>query len=204
MSGRDISATNLAEINADHLYEVILVKLAFDAPLYVHSSVGPITYDSNIYLGVGGYGGVSATKETERLSPTTLTLQLSGVDPTHISEALEAGRYGDIVTIYTGYRQDDNTLVDDPWVRWRGFFEYASITQGDDIAVLLTLQHDLSILNEKHGGRYTGEDQESQFTGDLGLEFVTDQNGLKLIWGGGRTVSGSFGASGGHRVVQVD
>jgi hypothetical protein len=200
---RTISATNLAEINADHLHEVILVELAFDTPLYVHSGVGTITYDSNDYLGVGAYGGIAATTESERLTPTNLTLQLSGIDSTHITEALDAGRYGDIVTIRVGYRDDDGALVDDPWTLWRGFFEFAAIQQGESVTVLMTLQHDLSVLSEINGGRYTDEDQQTRFSGDLGLEYVTDQNGLKIIWGGGRVVGGASGGSGGYRPVEV-
>ena len=190
---RLISAANLTEINAAHLHEVLLVKLEFDSPLYVHSGVGTIVYDSNSYLGVGQFGSVNNTTETEHLRPTSLTLQLSGVDSNLIAEGLDSGNFGDVVTMYLGYRQDDGTLVDDPLLIWRGTYDHASITQGDANIVSIVVHHDLSILDETDGGRFTDEDQQSRFSGDIGLEYVTDMAGLKLTVGGRSVVSGSFG-----------
>ena len=181
---RTISATNLDEINASHLHEVVLVELDFDTPVYVHSGVGTITYNTNDYLGVGGFGSISAATETEQLRPTALTLTLSGIDSNYISEALDSGNYGDRVSIYCGYSDDSFSLVDDPWLIWGGFYEFSSIEQGVDVSVSITVQHDLSLLSEKDGGRYTDEDQQSRFSGDVGFEFITEINGLKLFWGG--------------------
>jgi hypothetical protein len=181
---RNISVTNLAQINAAHLHLVTMVKLSFDTPLYVHSGVGTISYDGNDYLGVGDLGSVSEARESESLSPSSITLSLSGIDSNLISEAQEAGRYRDAVTIYEGYRQDDGTLVDDPWIVWKGWFEYASIRVGEDSAVAMTCHHDLSVLTEKDGSRFSDEDQLGRYSGDRFFQFVTDQSGLRLVWGG--------------------
>ena len=183
---RDISVANLTEINAAHLHQIVMVKLEFDTPLYVHSGIGTIVYDSNSYLGVGQFGNISNMTETEILRPTSLTLTLSGVDSNLITEALDSGDYGDTVTIYLGYRQDDGTLVADPLLLWRGFFEFASISQGDQSVVSITVQHDLAVLNETDGSRFTDEDQKVRFSGDVGFEFIADMANLKLIWGGTR------------------
>lgn len=182
---RDISATNLAEINAAHLYEVVLVKFEFDTPVYVHSGVGSISYGGNTYLGVGSFGSLTAPREQEQVTPASINLVLDGITSAHITEALDSGNLYDPVTVYVGYRQDDGTLVDDPWVLWKGWYEYASISLGAESAVNITCQHDLSILSEKAGDRYSDEDQQSKFTGDVGLEFAADMSGTKLLWGGG-------------------
>ena len=50
---RDISATNLAQINASHLYLVTMVKLDFDTPLYIHSGVGSIVYGGTVPASAG-------------------------------------------------------------------------------------------------------------------------------------------------------
>jgi len=137
------------------------------------------------YLGVGAYGGISAARESEALGPTPISLTLSGVDSDYISEALDSGNLYDVVTIYQGLRQDDGTLYDDPWILWKGWYEFASISVAEESGVSITCQHDLSQLSEKNGGRYTNEDQDSRYSGDVGLAFVVDMVGLKLLWGGG-------------------
>ena len=190
---RDISAANLTEINAAHLHQIIMVKLEFDTPLYIHSGIGTIIYNANSYLGVGQFGNVSNMTETEVLRPTSLTLSLSGVDSNLITEALDSGDYGDVITIYNGYRQDDGTLVADPLLIWRGFFDFASISQGDQSIVSITVQHDLAILNEIDGSRFTDEDQQVRFSGDIGFEYVADMAGLKLLWGGRVVIAGESG-----------
>jgi hypothetical protein len=184
---RDISATNVAQIDAAHLHEVVLVKLEYDTPVYVHSGVGTITFETNDYLGVGNLGSLSAPREQEQVTPASIQLTLDGITTGNVTEALDSGNLYDPVTIYVGYRQDDGTLVDDPWVLWKGWYEYASISLGEESAVSVTCQHDLSILNEKKGDRYSDEDQQSKFTGDVGLAFTANMASTKLIWGGGPT-----------------
>lgn len=187
---RGISSTNLAEINTAHLHEVVLVKLAFDTPVYVHSGIGTISYAGNDYTGVGDFGGVTNAKESESLGPQPLTLTLSGVDSTYISEGLDSGNYGDVVTMYVGYRQDDGALVDDPQLVWQGSYEHASISLGDENGVSITCQHDLAVLGRKHGGRYTDEDQQSRFAGDTGFKSVANVIQQKLNWAGGYGAAG--------------
>lgn len=188
---RDIGASNVTETGLASLWEVVLVKLEFGTPLYVHSSIGTITYDSNDYLGVGDFGSVSDARESEILGPNPLTLQLSGINSSLISEALDAGSYGDKVTIYIGYRLDDGTLVADPWLAWRGTFEFATIQQGSNNVVSITLKHDLATLAEVNGRRFTDEDQQQEYSGDTGFAFVADMVSIRLNWGGGPTLTGS-------------
>lgn len=182
---RDISALNQAEIDAAHLHEVVLVKLEFDSPVYVHSGIGSISYGGNTYLGVGGLGSISSLGETEALGPQGVQLTLDGTEAGYITEALDAGNYGDKVTIYMGYRQDDGTLVDDPWVAWKGWLEYTSLDLDDESIVSLTCQHDLTVLKEKAGDRYSDEDQQEKYPGDIAFQFTTRMVNLKLLWAGG-------------------
>ena len=239
---RDLTATNLAEINAAHLHLVTLVKLDFDTPVYVHSGIGSIVYGGtipasagntysawkgavepaitgasgneykaskgavekanaqwatgNTYLGVGDLGSISEARESEALGPSSLNLGLTGIDSTLITEAQEAGRFKDAVTIYEGYRQDDGTLVDDPWIVWKGWFEYAAIRIEEDSAITMVCHHDLSVLSEKDGSRFSNEDQTRRYASDAFLRFVTDQNGLRLVWGGHIIGSDRFGEQG--------
>lgn len=192
---RDISATNLAEINASHLQPVTMVKMEFGTPVYAHSGIGTLTYDGNDYLGVGAFGSINSTKESESLTPSPLTLSLSGVDSSLIAGALDSGSYGDGITIYEGYRQDDGTLVDDPWIVWKGTLEFSNISLGAEGAISITVKHDLAVLIENDGGRFTDEDQQLRFTGDVAFEFVTDMPGLQLEWAAQRAGSTTPGGS---------
>lgn len=186
---RELTATNIAQVDSNYLHEVVLVKLDFDEPVYAHSGYGNIAFEANTYVGVGDFGGISETKESELLAPTPLTLELSAINDLLLTESLDAGTYRDVVTVFLGFRQDDGTLYDDPLVHWKGWFETASIESGDQNKITVTAQHDLTSLEEVDGSRYSDEDQKQRQAADDGLEFVTAMSTLKLVWGGGNTVS---------------
>jgi len=181
---RDIGTTNETTVAGASVHIVTLAKLEFDTPVYVHTGYGTITYDSNDYLGVGQFGSVSNAKESEVLSPNSINLSLSGVDANFLTEALDSATYGDKVTLYEGYRQDDGTLVEDPWVLWSGTLEYATVQQGEENSINLVCQHDLATLEEKDNSRFTDEDQDKRYDGDRMFEYITKMANVRLNWGG--------------------
>jgi hypothetical protein len=194
---RDIGGTNETQAQSPYVHVVLLAQLEFDTPVYVHSGYGEIVYNSNTYLGVGDFGSMSQAKESEVVSPNSIVLGLSGVDSGLIAEALDSGAYGDRVTIYQGYRQDDGTLHANPWVLWQGFLEYATVNQGGDNTIALTCQSDLAVLNETDNSRYSDEDQVERYAGDRLFEYVVAMKNVKLQWGGRSVGTGSGGSSDG-------
>jgi len=188
---RGLSATNQTEIAKATVQVVLLAKLEFDTPVYAHSGIGTITFGGNDYLGVGDFGGISDARESELLGPAPLNLSLSGIDSDLVNEALDSGSYGDVITIYEGYKADDGTLVADPWIVWKGWLEYSQLKRGEDNTITLICQHDLAVLGEKEGSRFSDEDQQDKYSGDLGLEFIHSTVNKTLFWGGGPTRAGS-------------
>ena len=196
--GRGLSSANLAAAMADHRREVVLVKLEFDTPVYANSSYSTITFDGNDYLGVGHFGGVEAS-ESEALAPAPFRLKLNGLDATFASEAVDAGTFGDLVTAYLGFQNDDGTLVDDPEVLGRGYTDSMIFARGtDDNSITLIAQNALSVLDKKAGGRFSHEDQVERYSGDNGLKFVTDTNYKQLVWGRRNPQVGGAGSGGGR------
>lgn len=197
---RDIGIENITEVDSASLEPVVLVELQFATPIYVHSGVGNITYNSNVYTGVGDFGGVHGVEESEELSPAPVTLTLSSLVSDHLTEALNAGNYGDVIIVYQGYRQTGGALVADPWVIARGTFEHATIEMAEENnRVSIIMQHDIAVLRKKSGRRFTDEDQQEEYPGDTGLAFVHFINNVKLRWGG-RVVNPSPGGGFGRDI----
>lgn len=182
---RGLSATNEAQVDLNHVHEVTLIRFDFDTPVYVHSGLGTITYDTNDYVGVGQLGSVSNITERLSLSPAAVNLQLSKVDATLVSEALDSGNFGDNVFCYVGFRQDDGTLVADPELVWSGTFDHASAKGGAQSIIEFVCQHDLAALQKSDGARFSDADQKARYPADTGFQFAARMAGLKLEWGGG-------------------
>ncbi len=182
---RNIGPNNEAAVVGSHVETVTLVKLEFDVPAYIHSGIGTISFGGNDYLGVGDAGRIGPAKESELTAPNALTLELSGINSQYIQEALDAGTFGDPVTIYEGYRLTDGTLTEDPWVLWKGWFESPSVEKGAESSrVNVSCQHDLADIEKKDNSRFTDEDQVERYAGDRFFEKITEMATVEFSWGG--------------------
>ncbi len=180
---RFLTSAALAQAVAQYHTLILMGKFDFDEPVYVHTGIGRVTYDSNTYLGVGDFGEIGEVREAEAIGPLSITVGLALPNAEYLVESLDAGNYGDTVTIFAAYRASDGSLVSNPWVAWAGWFEFATILAGQDNAISVTLQHDLSILDEIEGSRFTDEDQQARFSGDLAFEYIHEMANIRLVWG---------------------
>lgn len=192
---RGYSSANQQELTAQTLHQILMAKLEFDLSAYVHTGVGSITFDGDTYTGLGDVASISGIKESEFLRFNKITLNLSGINSAYVDEALNSANYGDLVTIYEGFRSDDGTLVDDPEVVWAGTVEYSNLSVGSNASVSLVCTHELAFLSEIDGSRFTDEDQRITYSSDVGFEFVADvaNTAQNLVWAGGPVPSGQGG-----------
>ena len=187
---RGIGSGNVAEINTGHVEAVILCRIDYDQPVFVHSGVGLIPYAGRNYIGIGSLGQIDNAREREVIGPTPLTLTLTGLNQYQARQAQDAAVYRARVTIYRGYRQDDGTLADSPWVLWKGRVDESGIQSGPESSVSLSVQHDFAALNEIDGSRWTNEDQQNRFPTDDFFKHLANVPTTKLLWGGGNPQTG--------------
>jgi hypothetical protein len=195
MTSRTLAAANVTQIDSRQTHPVAMAKMEFSVPIYLHSGLGTILWDGDNYLGVGTYGGVSGVEETEAIVPSAITLQLSGLSQDLFDEALNSSNYGDLVTLFVGYRDDDGSLVADPYVFYKGHVEKSGLQIGDENSVNVIIQHELAVLRESIGTKFTDEDQQRKFPGDTAFSRVEQVELVKLDWGS-RPNSGSGGGGG--------
>ena len=77
---RDVDAATLAELSSGReIYPVLAVHLDWPgAPVWVHSSVGVISWGGHSWLGLGRFGGIETPEEAGGLASWPLTLTLVG------------------------------------------------------------------------------------------------------------------------------
>ena len=180
---RHLTTAAATQASAQYYTLILMGKFEFDEPVYAHTGIGELTYDGNTYLGVGDFGEIGEVREAEAIGPLSLSIGLALPNASYLAEAMDAGNYGDLVTIYAAYRADDGTLVADPWVAWAGWYEFSTIIAGSQNAISVTAQHDLSILDEIDGSRFTDEDQRARYPADLSFRFIHEMADLRLVWG---------------------
>jgi hypothetical protein len=174
---------------AQNVIVIKLVELDFVSGFVrVHSAVGTIIHEGNSYLGVGQLGAVDAVHETADLQSTGIRLSLSGVPNILISVALNEVYQGRRVKIWDGLLDDQHHLIASPIgpSKWR--MATMKVSVGETSTVVVVAEDLMADWDKPKARRYNDAGQQTEFPGDLGMEFVSEMVDKTLFWG--RVVTG--------------
>jgi hypothetical protein len=139
---------------------------------------------SNTFTGLGDLMGVSAVSESDQVEAIGATLSLTGIKSSLISAALSANYTNRNASIFLGLFDTNKSVVADVYTLFRGKMDIMKIDEGaESSTIVLNLENRLIALDRPKERRYTHEDQQLSFSGDLGFEFVPDLQDKEIIWG---------------------
>lgn len=139
---------------------------------------------SNTFTGLGDLMGVSAVSESDQVEAIGATLSLTGIKSSLISAALSANYTNRNASIFFGLFDTNKSVIADVYTLFRGKMDIMKIDEGAESAtIVLNLENRLIALDRPKERRYTHEDQQLSFSGDLGFEFVPDLQDKEIIWG---------------------
>lgn len=194
---RGLSSANQAAIASQVVRPVALVELHFDAPtgvIRLHNALGDITAKdwagvSQTFEGVGDLGQIDEVEEARQVSPHKLAFTLSGLDATLAAEVLTNDSVLRPVYLQIAYLDEDyTTLLDDPHKLWKGQInevEFEMPKDAEDFAsIRVTAESFLIAFKRKNGRLFNDADHQTEFSGDIGFEYLPQIEDIKLIWGG--------------------
>ncbi len=151
----------------------------------VHSGAGPKKLFGNTYKGIGGFGRITAIEEKAELGATIVELTISGLDPTedNVNTVLTTNYRNRPATVYIAFIDPDGDIVEDPTILFRGFMDNAVVAQGKELSVTVRVNSIMADWDRAKISRYTNEEQQDRFPGDLGLEFVPQMVEKEIKWG---------------------
>ena len=178
---RDISAVISAAVAAKTLDPFFAVSLAFDSStLRLFTGHGSITFDGNIYTGAGTLLNITDIEETSEIQASGVTLVLTGVPTSLISMALDTPYQGRVCTIYFGVMLPSISASQ----VFSGYMDQMIINENSETCkIVLSVENRLIDLERPRIVRFSQNDQESRFTGDLGLEFVESLQTKEIYFG---------------------
>jgi len=139
---------------------------------------------TNTYTGLGDLMGVSAITETDQVQAIGASLQLNGIKSSLISAALSANYTNRNASIYLGLFDSSKSVVADVYTLFKGKMDIMKIDEGAESAsITLNLENRLIKKKKKNERRFTHEDQQNRFSGDLGFDLVPDLQDKEIIWG---------------------
>lgn len=192
---RGLSAENLTAAQALHVRPLYFAELHFDtATMYVHNGVGNYVWGSQTWQGLGVLGSVSTIEEGIGLTAYGVKMDLYALDPTVLAESADEPVYGRSMILYQGFLDENGQLVATPAVLWSGYGDHTSISiGGEQDIVSLACESELRFLDLANGSRFTDEDQQARYSGDVAFEFLPQMVDAQVEWGPGGALA-RFGA----------
>ena len=139
---------------------------------------------SNTFTGLGDLMNVSAISESDQVEAVGAQLSLTGIKSSLISAALSANYTNRNASIFLGLFDTNKAVIADVYTLFKGKMDIMKIDEGPETAsIALSLENRLIVLDRAKERRYTHEDQQLSFAGDLGFEFVPDLQDKEIIWG---------------------
>ncbi len=148
------------------------------------SGVGPITFQGEVFVGVGNEGGFGPVQEDQDLRANQVTFFLEGIKPSLVAAALSSIRPREKAKLWMTLIDSDGSIIPDPVCLWRGFTDVPELQFGAKTSkISIITESRLIELEQSIGTRYTDADQQHRFPGDLGFVFVPSLQERRVVIG---------------------
>jgi hypothetical protein len=179
-----MSSGMLTAIQSSELQPAIFVTATFaTGPIYVWTGYGPVTWNGQTWLGIGTLGNITMIEEGATVEAKGITISLSGIDPTLLSDVLTEFLLGAPVTVYVGLFVS-GALVATPLVAWAGRMDQPTIDVSAETALIsINCENRLIDMNVSVDRRYTSDDAQLFAPGDQGFNWVSGIQEVTVYWG---------------------
>lgn len=190
---RTISSGVDSTLDDAFIIPVFFVHLNFDTdPLYLHTDLGSITTLSQTWLGAGGLGQISPIEETTSGTAPGLKLRLDITDESSGSvfeELTQQDFYQRPCVVYFATRDiSSGALSGTPVELFRGKCDVPEMRDGSESYVELLIENEWIDGEQAPEVLYSDAQLQSEYSGDLGLEFLADLVNRKIVWGSDRII----------------
>lgn len=165
---------------------VLFLQMEFDSGTSrVTNNAFDIDWNGYTWTGVGVLGSIEPVQEGADLQAFGLALKLSGIPTAQLAIALDEDYQGRAATIWAAPLDSEHRIIVDPVIVFKGRMDTMPIAMGKTGEITLNLESRLVDWERARVRRYNDADQQAEYPGDLGLQFVEQMVEKQLIWGRG-------------------
>ena len=172
-------------VTASKMSPILLCELDFaSGTVYAWTGTGNLSWGGNTFIGVGSFGGIDSAPETTDIRATNINLSLSGIPSGMISLLLSDNYQGRAAKVWFGLVDGSMNVISNPLLIFGGNMDTAKIDDNGSLSTIsITAENTLVDLQNPRIRRFTDQDQQNQYPGDLGLQFVGRIQSMTLNWG---------------------
>lgn len=183
---RGIDDLTSAASEAQQVRPYLLAELDYESgAVHLASTPFDVTYAGDSYLGVGRLGSISAIQEGPEMKSYGLSLQLSGIPVTYMTEMRQERFQDRACRVWLGFLDEQHRPYGDPVQMFGGRMDVVVFDVADTITATLSAESRLVDWERPRVRRFTDQDQRRAYPGDVGLEYVQATTEMELVWGRG-------------------
>jgi hypothetical protein len=152
----------------------VLMEADFDSgSINLFGGYGTLTIGDRTYIGDHKLIQIDPAQETAEVQANNATIQLSGVQAGDIAISLDENYQGRPCRVKLAFFDSSNNLIADPVTMFAGRMDV--MTVNDDPAnpvITMTAENEFIRMSVARQRNRTHEDQQIDYPGDRGLEFV--------------------------------
>lgn len=177
------SSSMIAALSAGHVETGFAVQIdAPSGPVRVHTGVGELVVDGQLYLGLGALGSISPSKADGGSSPKDITLSLSLIDSAMLALALNEKMVGAQVQITMIAMAEDGTIAASV-IAFAGKITSVSAVTGDENTVSYNCANEFEAWQAVCSWRYTEDSHLLRYPDDHGFRYVGEMSERTITWG---------------------
>tara|TARA_R110002012_G_scaffold113496_1_gene259584 strand:+ start:227 stop:805 length:579 start_codon:yes stop_codon:yes gene_type:complete len=186
---RDITSDFNTAIKNTVVQPIFAIELEFsDGTLRFWTGYGSITMtaggSSKVFTGTGDLLSISPVEESSTLQMNGISVALTGIKSSLVSTALSAQYTNRDAALYMGLYNASGSVIADVYTLFKGKMDVLNITeQADTATITLNIESRLVSFEQPLNRMLTLEDQQVDYSSDLGFEFISDLQDKEIIWG---------------------
>ncbi len=182
---RDMTSAMEAALCAPVLRPALLAAMQFAGSTgYAWTGLGPLAWNGMTFEGVGDLGEIDGISEDSSVEARGVTLKLSGIRPDMMTEVLTETRILGRVQVWLALFDANGALIPDPILSYQGLMDQPSLDDdGKSCTAQIAVENVLVDLNRPCYRRFTNADQQMDYPGDTGLQYVAGLQEQITFWG---------------------
>lgn len=187
---RGLSGAMLSAIAGGTVYPILFGYFNFSGgAIRVCTHDKDVSWDSQTWTGLGSMVGVEAVAESKDVKANGIVFSLNGIPSSLITEILTNRSRGRECSLWFGSFVS-GSLVANPHKIFSGRMDQPVIEDnGETCNVSISAEGRLVDLQRSRERRFTHEDQQVDYPGDLGLEYVAGLQNREVNWGTGKSAT---------------
>lgn len=162
---------------------IIYVRYEFDSgTIGLTNQLDDVVFDGFNYTGMGDLGDISELVENTAGDPSYFEANLSGVKSELLAAALNEKYTNRDCYVHIGLVDENGAVIGTPWLYFYGKITEMSCSYGANSSINVVASDELSDWERIKIERYTDQDQQARYPGDLGFSYVAQLSSKNLVW----------------------